>query len=135
MVFDLVDDESDVRVNRKMEIVTVLEKKGGNSRLGISYLVGEQAEIVKMQINALINNKRNDGSFWEEILYEKNRMIVSARVVHATDVIEINTYEQLRELDEDSNHLKSDAIAIITEALDVKASEINDITVLKKGMI
>ncbi|MDY5279480.1 hypothetical protein [Sharpea porci] len=66
--------------------------------IGISYLVGEQAEIVKMQINALINNKRNDGSFWEEILYEKNRMIVSARVVHATDIIEINTYEQLREL-------------------------------------
>lgn len=90
--------------------------------IGISYLVGEQAEIVKMRINALTNNKRYDGSFWEEALYEKNRMIVSARVVHATDVIEINTYEQLRELDEDSNHLKSDAIAIITEALDVKAS-------------
>lgn len=134
MVSDLVDDESDVRVNRKMELVTVLEKKGGNSMIGISYLVGEQAEIVKMRINALTNNKRYDGSFWEEALYEKNRMIVSARVVHATDVIEINTYEQLRELDEDSNHLKSDAIAIITEALDVKASEITDITVLKKGM-
>ena len=134
MVSDLVDDESDVRVNRKMELVTVLEKKGGNSMIGISYLVGEQAEIVKMRINALTNNKRYDGSFWEEALYEKNRMIVSARVVHATDVIEINTYEQLRELDEDSNHLKSDAIAIITKALDVKASEITDITVLKKGM-
>jgi len=134
MVSDLVDDESDVRVNRKMELVTVWEKKGGNSMIGISYLVGEQAEIVKMRINALTNNKRYDGSFWEEALYEKNRMIVSARVVHATDVIEINTYEQLRELDEDSNHLKSDAIAIITKALDVKASEITDITVLKKGM-
>ncbi len=134
MVSDLVDDESDVRVNRKMELVTVLEKKGGNSMIGISYLVGEQAEIVKMRINALTNNKRYDGSFWEEALYEKNRMIVSARVVHATDVTEINTYEQLRELDEDSNHLKSDAISIITEALDVKASDVTDITVLKKGM-
>ena len=134
MVSDLVDDESDVRVNRKMELVTVPEKKGGNSMIGISYLVGEQAEIVKMRINALTNNKRYEGSFWEEALYEKNRMIVSARVVHATDVTEINTYEQLRELDEDSNHLKSDAISIITEALDVKASDVTDITVLKKGM-
>lgn len=134
MVSDLVDDESDVRVNRKMELVTVPEKKGGNSMIGISYLVGESAETVKRRINALINNKRYDGSFWEEALYEKNRMIVSARVVHATDITEINTYEQLRELDEDSNHLKSDAIAIITEALDVKASEIINITVLKKGM-
>lgn len=134
MVSDLVDDESDVRVNRKMELVTVPEKKGGNSMIGISYLVGESAETVKRRINALTNNKRYDGSFWEEALYEKNRMIVSARVVHATDITEINTYEQLRELDEDSNHLKSDAIAIITEALDVKASEITNITVLKKGM-
>lgn len=134
MVSDLVDDESDVRVNRKMELVTVPEKKGGNSMIGISYLVGESAETVKRRINALTNNKRYDGSFWEEALYEKNRMIVSARVVHATDITEINTYEQLRELDEDSNHLKSDAIAIITEALDVKASEIINITVLKKGM-
>ena len=134
MVSDLVDDESDVRVNRKMELVTVPEKKGGNSMIGISYLVGESAETVKRRISELTNNKRYDGSFWEEALYEKNRMIVSARVVHATDITEINTYEQLRELDEDSNHLKSDAIAIITEALDVKASEIINITVLKKGM-
>lgn len=134
MVSDLVDDESDVRVNRKMELVTVPEKKGGNAMIGISYLVGEQAEIVKQRINAHEKNKRYDGSFWEETLYEKNRMIVSARVVHATDIIEINTYEQLRELDEDSNHLKSDAIAIITNALGVKATDIIDITVLKKGM-
>lgn len=134
MVSDLVDDESDVRVNRKMELVTVPEKKGGNAMIGISYLVGEQAEIVKQRINAHEKNKHYDGAFWEETLYEKNRMIVSARVVHATDIIEINTYEQLRELDEDSNHLKSDAIAIITNALDVKATDIIDITVLKKGM-
>ena len=134
MVSDLVDDESDVRVNRKMELVTVPEKKGGNAMIGISYLVGEQAEIVKRRINAHEKNKRYDGSVWEETLYEKNRMIVSARVVHATDIIEINTYEQLRELDEDSNHLKSDAIAIITNALGVKATDIIDITVLKKGM-
>lgn len=134
MVSDLVDDESDVRVNRKMELVTVSGKKGGNSMIGISYLVGEQAESIKKRINVLANNKHYEDSFWEEALYEKNRMIVLARVVHATDVIEINTYEQLRELDENSNHLKSDAITIIMEALKVKASEITDITVLKKGM-
>ena len=134
MVSDLVDDESDVRVNRKMELVTVSEKSGGNSMIGISYLVGKPAEIVKTRINDFSVNKRYDGSFWEEALYEKNRMIVPARVVHSTDVVEINTYEQLRELDEDSNHLKSDAIAIISKVLKVKNSEIVDITVLKKGM-
>ena len=63
MVSDLVDDESDVRVNRKMELVTVPDKKGGNAMIGISYLVGEQAEIVKQRINAHAKNKRYDGSF------------------------------------------------------------------------
>lgn len=49
-------------------------------------------------------------------------------------MVEINTYEQLRELDEDSNQLKSDAIGVISEALGVGAGQIGEITVLKKGM-
>lgn len=134
MVSDLVDDDSDVRVNRKMELVRVSKKSGGNAMIGISYLVGAQAEIVKERIYSLITDKRYDSAFWEETLYTKDRMIVPARVVHATDLVEINTYEQLRELDEDSNHLKSDAIAIISKVLEVGYSEITNITVLKKGM-
>lgn len=134
MVSDLVDDESNVRVNRKMELVTVSEQCAGNSMIGISYLVGEQAEIVSERIKILSNYKRYDGAFWEEALYSKDRMIVLARVVHAIDVVEVNTYEQLRELDEDSSHLKADAIAVISKALAVPASDIVDITVLKKGM-
>lgn len=134
MVSDLVDNESDVRVNRKMELVTVPEESGGNAMIGITYLVGDSANIVKERIKSLSKNKRYDGAFWEEALYEKDRMIVHARVVHAIDVIEINTYEQLRDFDEDSNHLKSDAIDVIKDALNVANSDIVDITVLKKGM-
>lgn len=134
MVSDLVDNESTVRVNRKMELVTVPEQSGGNSMIGIAYLVEKQAETVKSRLKTLGQNKRYDGAFWEETLYEKDRMIVQARVVHATDVLEINTYEQLRELDEESNHLKSDAISIIAKALKASPAEVVDITVLKKGM-
>ena len=61
-------------------------------------------------------------------------MIVAARVVHGSDVVEINTYEQLRELDSHSGQLKTDAIQVICQALGVKQDEITDITVLKKGM-
>ena len=61
-------------------------------------------------------------------------MIVSARVVHASDAVEINTYEQLRDLDSDSEQLKSDAIAVIAEQLQVNQKEIVEISVLKKGM-
>lgn len=133
MVSDLVDDESNVRVNRKMELVSA-QKNGGNSMVGICYLVKEDAKIVKQKIIELSKNHYYDDAFWEESLYKKNRMIVSAKVVSFIDVVEINTYEQLRELDSDSNQLKTDAIDIICNALNVKNDEISNISVLKKGM-
>ena len=134
MVSDLVDNESSVRVNRKMELVTVPESSGGNAMIGICYLVKEDADIVEERIEELCKNQRYDESFWEEALYSKDRMIVAARVVHSADVVEINTYEQLREIDSDSNQLKTDAIQVICEALKAKTEEVTDITVLKKGM-
>lgn len=134
MVSDLIDDDSAVRVNRKMELVSVPERSGGNGMIGICYLLEEQAAVVREKIKQLSEDNRHDSSFWEESLYSKDRMIVQARVVHAANVVEINTYEQLRELDSDSNHLKSDALIEIEKALSVSQNEITDITVLKKGM-
>lgn len=134
MVSDLVDNDSSVRVNRKMQLVSVPDSTGGNAMIGISYLAEEQAAIVRERISELCKESRYDGVFWEEALYQKDRMIVSARVVHSTDVVEINTYEQLRALDSDSNQLKTDVIKVICSALQVREDEITDITVLKKGM-
>lgn len=134
MVSDLVENESNVRVNRKMELVTVPENVGGNAMIGISYLTKEDADTVSARIEELCKKPQHDGSFWEEALYNKDRMIVTARVVHSADVVEINTYEQLREIDSDSNQLKTDAIRLICKALCAKPEEVTDITVLKKGM-
>ncbi len=134
MVSDLVDNESDVRVNRKMELVTVSKNSGGNAMIGIGYLIKEDAEIVSKRVDELCKQPRYDGSFWEEALYQKDRMIVTARVVHSSDVVEINTYEQLRDIDKDSNQLKTDAIDVICKALNTKADCVTDIIVLKKGM-
>ena len=134
MVSDLVDDESTVRINRKMELVTVPDSSGGNAMIGICYLTKYDANIVSSQIDVLCRNSRHDGAFWEEALYSKDRMIVAARVVHSSDVVEINTYEQLRELDCNSNQLKTDAMDVIAKALDARPEEITDISVLKKGM-
>ena len=134
MVSDLVDNESNVRVNRKMELVIVLENSGGNAMIGICYLVKEDADLVKKRVEELCRNQRYDGSFWEEALYQKDRMIVAARVVHSADVVEINTYEQLREIDSNSNQLKTDAIQVICQVLEANQDEVTDIIVLKKGM-
>ena len=59
-------------------------------------------------------------------------MIVPAKVVHAANIVEINTFEQLRELDSNSNHLQSDVLEIAAEALHTQLEDISNITVLKR---
>ena len=61
MVSDLVDNESNVRVNRKMELVTVPEASGGNAMIGICYLVKDDADIVEQRTEELCKNQRYDG--------------------------------------------------------------------------
>lgn len=53
MVSDLVENESNVRVNRKMELVTVSENVGGNAMIGISYLTKEDSDTVSTRIKEL----------------------------------------------------------------------------------
>lgn len=134
MVSDLIDDDSEIRVNRKSELVRINKSDSGNTMIGISYLLKHDACLVRNNIEELLQDKVNNGCFWENALYGKEKMIVAAKIAKSTDVVEINTYEQLRELDSDSEHLKSDAIDTVKEALVVNTEDIYDITVLKKGM-
>lgn len=134
MVSDLVEEASDVRVNRKMELVRIAEKIGGNAMVGIAYLAEKEARVVRTRIHAYASNSDYDNKFWEETLYGRDRMILQARVVHASDIVEIDTYEHLRMLDSDSNQLKSDALKIIAKQLKARTDEIIDIATLKKGM-
>ena len=134
MVSDLVDNESDVRVNRKMELVRVGENAGGNAMIGIAYLLEDDAAPIRERIKKAAIGEINNDDFWEITLYKDNKMVVPARVVHGSDVVEINTYEQLRELDGESNHLKSDALDVIAHTFKMRPEDIVDIRVLKKGM-
>ena len=134
-VSDMVDDESTVRVNRKMELVAVEEGKAGNAMIGIAYLLEKEAAVVRDRVKKFCKMKKHDKSFWEETLFNKDsKMITYARVYKASQVFEINTYEQLRELDYSSKHLKSKIISLIADVMNVETSAIKDITVLKKGM-
>ena len=133
MVSDLIEEESSVRVNRKMELVSVGKKEEGNQMVGISYLLEPESGIVREGLRDFDDEDHAD-DFWETTLIKKDRMIVQSRVVSCEEVIEINTYEQLRDFDSNSNHLKSDAISVITEIFGCKEKDIVDINVLKKGM-
>lgn len=59
---------------------------------------------------------------------------MAARVVRDGAVSEINTYEELKELDGASVHLRSEALQAAASALGASVEEIRDIEVLKKGM-
>ncbi len=101
--------------------------------IGISYLTGKEAQLVKQRIKRDVQYILLYECILEETLYEKRKMIVPARVVDEADVVEINTFEQLRELDSGCDQLKTDAIQIIEEVFQVSQKDIKNITVLKKG--
>ena len=134
MVSDVIDNESSVRVNRKRELVIVSEQSAGNSMIGIAYIAENEAEILRNKIAEMIKNIKYDDSFWEESLYNKGKMLVKAKVVFASGVVEINTFEQLRELDSASAQLRSDALSVIGKTFNVNVNDIVNINVLKKGM-
>ena len=133
MVSDSEDEESSVRVNRKTELVKISDKETGSRMIGIAYVSEPESVTIREQLKDMDNEHHAD-CFWEETLFSKDRMILPARIVSSSDFVEINTYEQLRELDSGSNHLKSDAMVTITSALNCKEKDIVDINVLKKGM-
>ena len=126
--------DSPMRVSRKLELVPAAEGSPGSKMLGIAYLPEAEAELVRQRVRAMCKDPRQDGAFWEEALYRKNKILLPARLVSTEDVVEINTYEELRELDSNSGHLRSEALDVIAGALGVSLPEITDITVLKKGM-
>lgn len=134
MVSDEICSENAIRINRKQELVLSSKESVGNKMIGIAYLTETEARIVCENIVQLCKDSQYDDKFWERALYNNDRMLVMPKLVSALNVVEINTFEQLRELDSNSNQLKVDAISIICEALNVEENKIKDITVLKKGM-
>ena len=134
MVTDRFDHDSSVRVSHKGELMAVPKGMAGNSMIGICYLTQPDSDTVCTRLEAMDAEPRYDDVFWEETLRDKGRMIVPARLMDAGEIVSIKTFEQLRELDSQSDHLKSEAIRTICDALHADMEEITQVTVLKNGM-
>ena len=135
MVSDLPDSDSWIRVNRKSELVRLEnDKEIGSRMIGVSYVCGDETEKLRDKLLDMSEKTMYHDSFWEEAAFEGSKMFLNARVVPEGTVTEINTYEQLRELDSDSKNLATEAMDVACSALGVEASDIKNITVLKKGM-
>ncbi len=126
--------ESNVKVNRKMRICQAGDRVLGNWMTGISYIDKKQAEEFKRKLKDLDADARYHNAFWEDALLLNNAIEVWSKVVGDGEVVEINTYEQLRDFDGNSNQLKTEALDLVGEVLHVPNTEIRNISVLKKGM-
>ena len=132
MVSEQITDESNVYANRKKELVLLSDNETGNRMIGIAYLTGTEADTVRENLKESNDNHPDD--YWEKTLINKDRLIVSSKIVKDSDYVEINTYEQLRDIDSNSNHLRSDAIKTISTVFGCSETAIVDIEILKKGM-
>ncbi len=137
MVGNQLDYNSNIKVNRKRELVRCKFPEAGNLLIGVSYVSKDDSNLLTNNVLELCNQDNMKDAFWESALWDKNLkcpISLKARIVINNEIIEINTYEQLRELDNKSRQLKNKAIMAITKALNVSFDDITDINVLKKGM-
>ena len=134
MVNDKLEEESTVRVNRKKELKLTREEEKGNHMVGIAYVNAETAPKLAERLATCSSHRKYEHSFWEDAAMENGKMMFLPKEVSEDDVVEINTLEELRNLDETSNHLNSELLQIAADALKCDLKEITEIEALKKGM-
>ena len=105
----------------------------GNKMIGLAYINETQGRILSKRLENKINEERRT-SFWEDALEDRKDFLLSGKVIADDTHAEINSYEQLLDLDSGSTHLKNDAIEIIEKVLKVNKRDIHNIHTLKKGM-
>lgn len=105
----------------------------GNKMIGLAYINSTHGKIVSKRLEEMIKKERHT-SFWEDVLEDRKDFLLSGKVIDDDTHAEINSYEQLLDLDSGSTHLKNDAIEIIENILKVNKKDIHNIHTLKKGM-
>ncbi len=102
--------------------------------LGLSYITKEDAQTLKKNLQALENSPDYENAFWEEALYSPSPVSIQKKYYLASEVKEINTFEDLRDLDDSSQNLKSDVMDVICDVFQIPLQKIRNVSTLKKGM-
>lgn len=134
MLNELIDSNSTVRITCSQSIESINNGQHGNKMIGISYISDSDAIQLKKNIKVLCNDSVNNNAFWEKALFEMENIKVAANVKLSSEVTEINSYEQLRELDCNSRELENEALKVIEASFKCKNEDIQNIRTLKKGM-
>lgn len=130
---DTYSEESYVRINRKKELVRT--DKSGQQMLGFAYITAADAPLIQTRLADYDEKSHYNDSFWEETLInQNNKLIIAPKLNLKNKVVEINTYEDLRELDQNSRNLESNLLNLIAEIFECPVAEIKNISAIKKGM-
>ena len=134
MVSEEINHNANLKVNEFNELIRSQNIKNESSMIGICYINNQIKDKVINRLSEFDNDERYDNCFWEEILFEDNKMIIKPRFIDSTSVYEINTYEELRKIDSKSQSLNNEVITLISKELNVSTHEIYNVEALKKGM-
>lgn len=131
MLENRISKHSNVTCNNKNEIVKV--KDDGLKMIGLSFINQHDSLYLKERLECL-DDGMHDSCFWEETLYQKNKMFIYGKIVDTNYVDEINTYEELRNVDDHSTHLNNETLSLIAGVFKINVEQIKNIKSLKKGM-
>ena len=109
-------------------------KENGNQMVGLAYINSQSGQMLRKALDERIAHQEQLNQFWESTLDNHGEFILNAYLINDSQYAEVNSYEELRDLDSNSGHLKNDAITVIKDTLKVDAKEIKNIHTLKKGM-
>lgn len=113
---------------------TIVKSADANRMVGLAYFTKEDASRIVEKLKQIDLDSRLHNEFWEYSLYNKNAFEIEARVIKDKEAVEINTYEDLRTLDDESVSLKSEAIDVLKSIFNTDAESLTGFTALKKGM-
>ncbi len=135
LVSEETDASSTIRVNRQKELLETKSNQIGNKMIGVAYVTKNVGKSLAEQLFKMDGQTKYAEDFWEvAFFHEKQAATIYAKVYRLDQAFEIDTYEQLRELDDQSTHLQTEIIDLIAKELSVETKEIVEIQVLKKGM-
>ncbi len=126
--------DADFKVMKNDKLMRMGTKGKGNRNVGIAYMTKNEASGLKEYLNSSSNMEIHHKDFWEEALLSGDTMKILAKTCTKDEVYEINTFQELRELDQDSTHLNAKAIQAAAQALGVLPHDIENVSLLKKGM-
>ncbi|MEE6646632.1 phosphotransferase [Limosilactobacillus pontis] len=127
-------NDSAWRVTNRGTVKRISKGSRGDQMVGIAYLNESSGRLLAKLLQVAVGNELMLSQFWEQVLNDNGRFLLKGRLIADDDFNEINSYEQLRDIDFNSIHLQNKAMRVIEKALDTDLRGIKNIRVLKKGM-